>query len=28
MDHIHGQVALTREDGSWKIRDEVYQVGE
>ena len=28
IDHLHGQVALTREGGRWKIADEVYEVGE
>jgi hypothetical protein len=28
LDHIHGQVTLTREKGRWKIGDEVLQVGE
>ena len=28
LDHIHGQVTLTNEDGRWRISDEVYEVGE
>jgi hypothetical protein len=28
IDRLHGQVALTREGGRWKIADEVYTVGE
>ncbi len=28
IDKVHGQVALTREGGKWKIADEVYEVGE
>ena len=28
IDKVHGQVALTRENGKWKIADEVYEVGE
>ena len=28
IDHIHGQVVLTKESGRWKISDEVYEVGE
>jgi len=28
IDHIKGQVTLTRESDGWKISDEVYQVGE
>ena len=28
IEHIHGQVALTREGDGWKISEEVYQVGE
>jgi hypothetical protein len=28
LDHIHGQVTLTKEAGQWKISDEVYEVGE
>ncbi|HEY8132910.1 MAG TPA: hypothetical protein VII12_13590 [Thermoanaerobaculia bacterium] len=28
LDHVHGQVTLTRESDGWKISDEVYQVGE
>ncbi|MDQ6799701.1 MAG: hypothetical protein M3041_02580 [Acidobacteriota bacterium] len=28
IDHIHGQVLLTKEGDGWKIADEVYQVGE
>jgi hypothetical protein len=28
IDHIHGQVLLTKEDDGWKIADEMYQVGE
>ena len=28
IDHIHGQVTMTRENGAWKISDEVYQTGE
>jgi len=28
IDHIHGQVTLTKEAGKWKISDEVYEVGE
>lgn len=25
---LHGQVALSREEGQWRIRDEIYEVGE
>ncbi len=28
LDHVHGQVALTREAGRWRISDEIYEVGE
>lgn len=28
IDHLHGQVVLTKESGRWKISDEVYEVGE
>jgi hypothetical protein len=28
IDRIHGQVTLTRENGRWKIGDEVYELGE
>ena len=28
IDHVKGQVTLTRENDGWKISDEVYQVGE
>jgi hypothetical protein len=28
IDHIHGQVLLTKEGDGWKIADEIYQVGE
>src|SRR2546423_767645 len=28
IDKVHGQVALTRESGKWKIADEIYEVGE
>ena len=28
IDHIHGQVLLTKEGDGWKISDEVYQAGE
>ena len=28
IDHIHGQVLLTKEADGWKIADEMYQVGE
>ncbi|MDQ6799698.1 MAG: hypothetical protein M3041_02555 [Acidobacteriota bacterium] len=28
IDHLHGQVLLTKEGDGWKIADEVYQVGE
>jgi hypothetical protein len=28
IDHIHGQVLLSKEGDGWKIADEVYQVGE
>lgn len=28
IDHIHGQVTLTKESGRWKVGDEVYEVGE
>ncbi len=28
IDHIHGQVLLTKESDGWKIGDEMYQVGE
>ncbi len=28
IDHIHGQVLLTKEGDGWKIADEMYQVGE
>ena len=28
LDHVHGQVTLTREGDGWKISDEVYQVGD
>lgn len=28
VDHIHGQVTLTKENGRWKVGDEVYDVGE
>jgi hypothetical protein len=28
IDHIHGQVLLTKEEDGWKIADEMYQVGE
>jgi hypothetical protein len=28
IDHIHGQVLLSKESDGWKIADEVYQVGE
>jgi hypothetical protein len=28
IDHIHGQVLLSKEADGWKIADEVYQVGE
>lgn len=28
IDHLHGQVTLTKEEGKWKISDEVYEVGE
>lgn len=28
LDHFHGQVTLNKEDGQWKISDEVYEIGE
>ena len=28
IDKVHGQVALSRESGKWKIADEIYEVGE
>jgi len=28
LDHVHGQVTLSREGGRWRIGDEVYEVGE
>ncbi|HKB79607.1 MAG TPA: hypothetical protein VKH35_07815 [Thermoanaerobaculia bacterium] len=28
LDHIHGQVSMMKENGKWKVSDEIYQVGE
>lgn len=28
IEHVHGQVILTKESGSWKISDEIYETGE